>query len=85
MDACMPCWRADYPSLCVLRHLLLQNQAAALQAPVVATAIASSHLEVVPVAPRLHQLDALLKVGWLVGKRDGGADGGALSGGEGSP
>jgi hypothetical protein len=44
-------------------RLALQNSAASQQAPVCASALVSSHLELVPAAPRLHQLDTLLKVG----------------------
>ena len=40
----------------------LQNQIAAQRAPVVASALVNSHLELVPAAPRLYQLEALLKV-----------------------
>lgn len=50
---------------------LSKNAGAARCAPVVACAVAGAHLELVPAAPRLHRLDALL--------------GAALYGGEGSP
>lgn len=50
---------------------LSKNADAARCAPVTACAVAGAHLELVPVAPRLHQLDALLE--------------GTRYGGEGSP
>ena len=45
-----------------LRAIALQNEAARERGPLRVSAVASSHLELAPAAPRLHNLDALLQV-----------------------